>query len=218
MTGLPVASSAGQGEVPVAVVAATVAEVSQAGSWWTEAPPIWLVAIGIGIAIIALVITAISITFKVGKWVGGMNTSLTHLGNNLEKFENAIKEGFSEIREDIKKILSWQSSKTIEAKSPLNLTTIGKDVSKTLGMSSVADKLAPELARHISGKSPYDIQQFCFDYVRDEYEPDPEFDNRIKQHAYQNGLDRDEVLDVLAIELRDRLLKMDQHQHKSRPG
>ena len=55
----------------------------------------------------------------------------------------------------------------------------------------------------------YDIQELAFKYVED-FTPDGAMESRIKQCAYENGLKRKQVLDVLAIELRDRLLRLRQ--------
>lgn len=153
----------------------------------------WVIAVSASAAVLAI--------FKGGIWVGRVGTRLTAL-------EKTLSEGLNELREDVKKILHWQASKTIDSGSPLRLTDIGKHASDVLDLPSVADDLLPMLTESAKGRDAYDIQQLCFDYVRDEYKPSPEFDARIKQHAFDNGLDRDEVLDVLAIALRDKLIAL----------
>ena len=62
------------------------------------------------------------------------------------------------------------------------------------------------LTQRVEGMVPYDIQEFCRSYVRDEFRPPPELEVKIKECAYQNALDRQSVLDVLMVELRDQLL------------
>ena len=73
---------------------------------------------------------------------------------------------------------------------------------------ALAQGLAPRLQAQIEGKTPYEIQEKCFDYVRHEYRPPDEVETRIKTCAYDHGIKRGQVLDVLAVELRDKLLAM----------
>ena len=73
----------------------------------------------------------------------------------------------------------------------------------------MARELAPEVRPKVDGKVPYDIQEFCITYIRDEYELPSEAEERIKKYVYDTGLDVDDVLDVLAIALRDELVEED---------
>ena len=152
---------------------------------WVAATP-WWVFIGIVGALIS-----------VGIWIGSVNT-------HLKSFKDAV----SEIRDDIKKILQWMPSKTIDSGSPLKLTTMGDKVSKSIDTISIVKGLATDLRVKADGKLPYDIQELCFDFIRDEYKPSDEVERDIKKCAYDNGIDRAEVLDVLAVELRDEILRM----------
>ena len=164
-------------------------ELAAATSWWTIGAAV--------VAAVGLVATLVVIAFKVGKWTGGVNTSLT-----------AFKEAVVEIRGDIKKILQWIPSKTVDSDSPLKLTTVGGKVSKSIDAPSIVKGLATDLRVKADGKLPYDIQELCFDFIRDEYKPSDEIEKNIKQCAYENGIDVAEVMDVLAIELRDEVLRL----------
>ena len=171
---------------------------------WTDGGPFWLVAVGILVTVAGVGITVIILVFKSGKWVGQVDKTLTNLDNAIERLEAS----FRELAADLKTLLRWQGSPTMGGKSPLNLTEIGKTVSETLDMPNMAERLVPSLKSRVEGMSPYDIQEFCFDYIRDEYQPDAEDEKRIKDCAYDNGLDRDDVTDVLAIMLRDKLIAL----------
>ena len=70
----------------------------------------------------------------------------------------------------------------------------------------MGERYCSHLAGPRGGKRPDEIQALCFEFVKHEYTPDPELDVAIKVAAYENGIDTDQVLDVLAIVLRDRLL------------
>jgi len=154
---------------------------------WAAATP-WWVALGLLIAFVTAV-------WQFARWTGRVDTKLDDLGKAV-----------AEIREAITKLLQGQSSKTVSSGSPLQLTDLGKRISADLGIPSIAASLAHELRERVSGKPAYDIQELSFAFIRDEYRPGAEMDARIKQCAYENGIDRDGVLDVLAIELRDRLM------------
>ena len=156
---------------------------------WAAATP-WWVILGLAVALVGAVV-------KFARWTGRVDSSLDTLG-----------KGIAEIREDIKKLLHGQPSKTVDSGSPLQLTELGRKVAENLGAALIVDALACDLRARAEGKQAYDIQELSFDFIRDEYQPTDETDARIKQCAYENGLDRDEVLDVLAVELRDRLLAL----------
>ena len=165
-----------------------MAEWVAATPWW-----IWLIAS----------LTVGGLLFRAGVWVGAVNTDRA----SFKAFTEAVRNDIRELQRDIKTLLRWQDSPTIASKSPLRLTKIGKKVSDTLNMPSMAETLVPILKSRVAGMSPYDIQEFCFDYIRDEHKPNAEDEKRIKDCAYDNGLDRDDVMDVLAIMLRDKLLE-----------
>ena len=167
---------------------------------WAAAEPWWLFA-GLAAAVAGTF-------FAAGKWVGRVNADLASHGKGMAELNEILEEALSELRSDIKKILHWQASKKVSSESPLRLTDIGRKISRTLDLPSIAETLVPVLRSRIEGKQPHDIQELCFAYVRDEYEPGAEFDARIRQCACENGLDRDEVLDALAVELRDRLIPL----------
>ena len=156
-------------------------------AWLTSNPWAWFI----------IALTVAGIVFKGGLWVGAVNTDRT-----------ALKSAVNEIRDDIKRILQWIPSKTIDSGSPLKLTNLGKLVSEGIGAPAIVRPLAAGLRARADGKLPYDIQELCFDFIRDEYEPGDEVETEIKRCAYQNGIDRAEVLDVLAIELRDEVLRL----------
>lgn len=140
---------------------------------------------------------AIALTAIVGfaVWVGRMT-----------EFKSTTKDFVKEIRDKLDEIFERLPPRPVSTSSPLRLTKLGEEISRTLNLSSWADRTAADLRDRIDDKSAYEIQEFCFSYMRDEFKPDPEQDAQIKDCAFENGIDIQGVLDVLAIELRDRLL------------
>ena len=85
---------------------------------------------------------------------------------------------------------------------------MGQKVSKSIDAPSIVKGIAPTLRERAGGKLPYDIQELCFDFIRDEYKPVEDIEKKIKQCAYDNGISRADVMDVLAVELRDEILRL----------
>ncbi len=155
--------------------------------------PIWIVvALSVGGALVAF-----------GRWIGAINTDRA----SFKKFMEGIRNDIRELRQDIKDLLRWQDSTTIVRKSPLRLSEIGRKVSEDLNLPAMAKVIAMSVKPEVKGKLPYDIQEFCFDYIRKKYKLSATDETRIKEWAYKNGIDHDDVLDALAIVLRDELLK-----------
>ena len=116
-------------------------------------------------------------------------------------------KALAEIRADIKKLIA-ATPHVIAGTSPLRLTDLGEEVSKCVGAAALAEQMASGLIDEMKGKNAYEVQEFCIDYMRDEYEPTTEQDQSFKECAYEQGIKLKQVLDVCAIELRDKLLHL----------
>ena len=120
---------------------------------------------------------------------------------------NAIKDGQSEMHADVKELLRrFPGAAAVGGTSPLGLTEIGESISEILDAKVWAEKTAPDIAPHFKGKPPYDVQEFCMDFVRRELNPTEDFVEKMKFCAYENTLPMSQVEDVLAVELRDAIL------------
>lgn len=164
------------------------------GSWYTN-PVVWIGAIT------ALLIAG-RVVFQIGQWKG-----------KVDETQTAVKAFMDEIRNDVRKIhdriddiFGRLPPVEIRGESPLRLTDLGRKLSECLKASALADELVPSLRAHVAGKSPYEVQEFCFEYTAKEYQPEDDLEARIQMCAYENGVKRHQVLRVLVIELRDRLL------------
>lgn len=58
------------------------------------------------------------------------------------------------------------------------------------------------------GRSAYEVQEFCTNYMQRVYKPPAEQDQSFKKCPYEHGIKLEQVLDVCAVELRDRLLHL----------
>ena len=153
---------------------------------WLDTPLILVAFLAVG-----------SVLVSIGVWVGNVNAD-----------RKSFKEFMDEVRNDIKKILARLPAPTIERGSPLRLTDLGRSVADDLDVGKWVVRVAPSLIARVKGKQPFEFQNVCFDYVRDEFEPDEEQLRKMQMSASENGIDLDAVLDVLAVELRDRLLEL----------
>ena len=157
-------------------------------------------------------LTALSGIIYLARWMGKMDyfekDARTFMGET-RTFMGDVRTFMGETRADIKGILKRLPSTMVEGESPLRLTALGKTTSETLAASSWAQKTANQLAPRVKGKHPYEIQEFCRDFVREEeFNPSEDLLKKMKDCAYNNAITIDEIEDVLAIELRDALLKM----------
>ena len=108
-------------------------------------------------------LAALGAIFGVGKWVGAVNSDRA-----------SLKQFMDEVRKDIKEILQRLPAKVVTGRSPVQLTDLGKRVSECLDASSIVQGLAPKLIDLVAGKPDYEVQEICFSYIEEEYEPPPE--------------------------------------------
>ena len=167
------------------------------GEWYTN-PVVWIGAIT------ALVIVG-RVVFLIGEWKGNVDNDRRDFKSFMEEIRTELSRIHSRIDDIFGKL---GGPATVQTTSPITLTELGQSVSETLGASAWAEERAPRLLKRVADAGAYDIQVFAYQYVEDEFTPDPAMEATIKQCAYENGLRRKQVLDVLAIELRDRLLRL----------
>ena len=165
------------------------------GEWYTN-PVVWIGAIT------AFVIVG-RVVFQVGQWKGEVNTDRA----TFKQFMAEIGEKLDKIQERIDAIFGrLPPPKPVASGSPLRLTALGQAISEELGVTAWATETAPNLCSRAQGKTAYKVQEMCFEYAQSEWEPSDEWDARIDDCAYSRGMERKNVLDVFAVELRNRLL------------
>ena len=124
-----------------------------------------------------------------------------------------------EIREKITQIFDRLPPATTTSKSPLALNELGEKVAEEIGVYAWAPQYAEELSNTLKDDNdPYGIQQLCFKFAEEEFLPrlekqerlpnEIEIEKKIRQSAYDNGLELKQILDVVGIVLRDKLLEM----------
>ena len=91
-------------------------------------------------------------------------------------------------------------------RSPLCLNDLGRSIADSLDSRNWVADIARSLRDSMRDKSEYDIQESCFEYFRNEFQPNEEQDEKLKDCAYQSGVPVSVVLGVLALEMRDILI------------
>ena len=147
-------------------------------------------------AIITGIVAFVSLVFACGNWYGRVNSD-----------RKSFKDFMAEVRDDIKEILKRLPPVVTTKSSPIRLTELGKSISNELEALTWAKQTATLLQNRVVGKHPYEIQNFCFDYVAKESVLPEGMNEKIKSCAYENGITTEQVLEVLAVELRDELLE-----------
>ncbi len=150
----------------------------------------------------------LSLLFGLGHTLVGLGKKLQTV-SVLEKSVGNIEKAIQAIQKDIQAIWRRLPESTMSSDSPLRLTDLGNSISGDLGAPDWANETAKKVIAQITDKTPYGIQQFSFDYVRSEETDFPEeLIAKMKDSAFRHGTQMKQVKNVLAIELRDVLLRL----------
>lgn len=155
-----------------------------------------LQVLAITIAGIGILISFLALCFKAGEWKGRVDKDR----QNFNQFMTEMREKIDDIFERL------PSRRLLEERSPLGLTDFGREVGEEIDAKEWAANMVATLKSEVESKSPYQVQDFCFDYVKSKLELTPEQTELVESSAYSHGLKIEKVLDVLVIELRDALI------------
>ena len=171
-------------------------------AWMTN--PLWYV---VALGVLGIVGGAVAGIFKWGGWYNAVNTDRT----DFKDFMKSLDTKIDRLQQSVTKLINWDDGPALAGNSPLGLSELGQRISDDLDIPAMAKELAPSVKSLVEGMLPYDIQEFCFNFIRDDYKPSEEADKRIKNYAFEFGLDADDVLDVLSIRLRNVLVEEVEH-------
>ena len=145
---------------------------------------------------------------KEGVWKGKVDAfmeSTKEQFSNLDKRLSSLEDKFMSLCNELSAILGCRLYKS---ESPIVLTEQGEILAKEIKAKEWIDRVSVTLQNDIKGLDAYGIQNFCFEYVeKDENQYSEEEKKMIRASAYKRGISTGDVRRVLAIELRDRLLK-----------
>ena len=133
---------------------------------------------------------------KAGMWISEVNTDRTHVKFLLE-----------EIRQDSKNIRArLPPLPVVKRSSPLSLTDFGEKIEARLSAGKWASRLAPSLEDENSASEPFEIDDYCWNYVREQLSPD--WETKVRACAYEFGVEDRDVRLVLRVALRDARLRV----------
>ena len=92
----------------------------------------------------------------------------------------------------------------LAANSPLQLTNLGRDIAARIQGETWAADIAPSLKDRAAVLPPYKVDALSADYVEQCLEL--HMRDRVAEAAYEHGMERADVLSVLRVILRNRLL------------
>ena len=164
------------------------------GGWYAN-PVVWIGAIT------ALVIIG-RVVFLIGEWKGNVDADR----RDFKSFMEDVRAQLDRIHARIDDIFGRLPRTETTCGSPLTLTDLGRLISDCLNAKALAGTLAETLRDRARGKKPYQIHEMCFNYIKNDFDPPVEVVDAIGECAYEHGVKREQVLNVLAVELRDTLL------------
>ena len=135
---------------------------------------------------------------EMDRWVGKVDATLDHIKSDISKIQEAVQKIFLKLE------------KVDDSGSPRVLTDLGKKVSREINAAQWAERLcrSGQLRKEVEGKTDYQIQEFCFDFVHNRLNPDDNEQRTLEGCAYENGLEVSSVRRVLGIELRDKVMEL----------
>lgn len=148
--------------------------------------------------IIAVVAATVSAIGGIGYWVGQVNSD-----------RKSFKEFMVEVREKLDKIFWNLPGPLTGLGSPVKLTELGEKAAKRIDAYAWAGRVAPEHADRVKGKKEYQVYKVCQEYVEEVFRTGqpPELVEKSIETAYEHGTHVSQVMNLLAVVLRDELLK-----------
>ena len=146
---------------------------------------------------IGLLITIVTVSIKIGKWAGKVDT-----------FRDSIPALMQEIRDSLKAISDKIPESTVKGQSPRQLTALGETIAEELDARAWARESLSLLDDQASTlEEDFEFDALAHDYISEGFAPPGEFSRRMRACAYEHGVLLEQVLDVLIVVLRDELLK-----------
>jgi len=156
--------------------------------------------------------------WKVSKWKTGVDRRLGNLEQRLEDIFSEVMGHIRNIKGDIHEMRDIRPPQNqqpySESNSPKTLTRHGRELAERMDASSLAERYIDELVKQASEEamSPYQIQRLCADFAYDKVrkdlrENDKEQYRKLEDAAYNSGVRLSDLMHVLALVLRDRVLE-----------
>lgn len=171
--------------------------------------PEWLIpAVTVFAAVLAATVTLVIASggglLYLGRWMG-----------RVDEHRSSVAAFMAEIRAKIDDLANRIPQRPTTAKSPLRLTPFGSDLAASLEAYEWAMQTAPRLADDLRPLTEnYQVDHLARKYVEEDLAGN-DMSGRVDSVAYERGIEREDVLSVLRVVLRDELLKIHASQRNA---
>lgn len=143
-----------------------------------------------------------------------MITKFTTFENNNEKTSNtldSIKDNVAKTNATVD-LLYQAHLATLQTKSPVNLSELGKEISNDLLLEEKVNSHWEQIKSKImqnTSNNPYDIQTSALKVAQDCYDQFFTFEEKeeVKLYAFNKGTDLMQIYPIIGVIARDRILK-----------
>ena len=153
---------------------------------------------------IAAVVVIGSAILSAGIWIGRVNADRCSFAKFMERIDSVIET----IQSDIHRIFERLPKVTTKEDSPITLTDLGNTVSREIDAKAWAKMKAVELKDKILEQEDFKLHELSAGYLANDFKPDREFDEKMRKCAYDHGIDDEQIMKVLMVELREALIYM----------
>lgn len=157
----------------------------------------WLSTPLIVTASLAVILAAV----KFIRWTATVDSKL----DQFSDFAKEVRQDLREVRQDLKQIFLRLPPPPVAGDSPLQLTDFGRKMADFMKVKSWTADVAPALRDEVAGKRPFEVDDFSRSYVQGRLQDDMK--ESVAACAYEFGVERDAVLKVLQVALRNELLR-----------
>lgn len=142
------------------------------------------------------------------RWTATVDSKLEQFSEFAKEVRQDLRElrqDVKELRQDISQIFLRLPPPPVAGDSPLQLTDFGERMADFMKVKSWASDLAPSLRADVAGKRPFEVDDFSRSFVQGRLQDD--LKESVAACAYEFGVERDAVLKVLQVVLRNELLR-----------
>lgn len=157
----------------------------------------WLSTPLIVTASLAVILAAV----KFIRWTATVDLKL----DQFSDFTKEVRQDIKKVRQEIKQIFLRLPPPPVAGDSPLQLTDFGERMADFMKVKSWVSDVAPSLRGEVTGKRPFEVDEFSRSFVQGRLQDD--LKESVAACAYEFGVERDAVLKVLQVVLRNELLR-----------
>ena len=162
--------------------------------------------------ILSAVVTICTISFIVGLKLSKLESKLDDL-EPLRINSTGLMRMMAQVEKIIAYLINSNHDPFLKQSSPVSLTEKGLEIANKINSEQLATKYVTRIRDEIQDMNAYQIQEHCFRFARNdlldilEQEDKGSFD-KISDLASEQGIQIDNILSVIGVNLRDETLKL----------